>query len=92
MAILAKLLDMDFKFFCTAFTLTFICKPILKSIGPKLAILSLKILQKINEMAISQTPILPKFHLPKSLILLYFSMNLSENFRINVNMDFAHTI
>ena len=42
-------------------------------------------------MAISQKPILPKCHSPKSLLLLHFSMNLSETFRINVNMDFAHT-
>ena len=42
-------------------------------------------------MAISQNPILPKCHSPKSLLLLHFSMNLSETFRINVNMDFAHT-
>ena len=42
-------------------------------------------------MAISQNPILPKFHSPKSLLLLHFSMNLSETFRINVNMDFVHT-
>ena len=67
-------------------------KPILKSIRPKLAILSSKILQKITKMAISQNPILPKCHSPKSLLLLHFSMNLSESYRINVNMDFAHTI
>ena len=42
-------------------------------------------------MAISQNPILPKCHSPKSLLLLHFSKNLSETFRINVNMDFAHT-
>ena len=39
-------------------------EPILKSIGPKMAILS----PKITEMAISQKPILPKCHLPKSIL------------------------
>ena len=88
-AILAKLLDKDFKFFFLAFTLTLIYKPILNSIRPELAILSPKILQKITKMAISQNHILLKCHSPKSLLLLHFSMNLSETFRINVNMDFA---
>ena len=45
MAILAKFLDMEFKFVCPTFTLTLIYKPILKSIRLKLAILSTKILQ-----------------------------------------------
>ena len=67
MPILAKLLDMDFKFvFFPAFILTLIYKPILKSIRPKLAILSPKILQKVTKMAISQNPILPKCHSSKS--------------------------
>ena len=77
--------------FCPAFTLTLIYKPSLKSIRPKLAILSQKKLQKLTKVAISQNPILPKCHSPKSLLLLHFSMNLSETFRIDVNMDFAHT-
>ena len=84
MAILAKLLDMDFKFVCLVFTLTLIYIPILKSIRPKFAILSPKILQKLTKVAKSQNLILPKCHSPKSL-LLYFSMNFSETFRINVN-------
>ena len=74
------------------FTVTLIYKPILKSIRPKLSILSQLILQKITKMAISQNPILPKCHSPKSLHLLHFSMNLFETFRINVNMDFADTL
>ena len=74
----------------TVFTLTLIHKPILKSIRPKLAILSPTMLQKITKMAISQNHILPKCHSPKNLLPLNFSMNLSEAFRINVNMDFAH--
>ena len=32
-----------------------------------------------------------KCHSPESLLLLHFSINLSETFRIDVNMDFAHT-
>ena len=43
-------------------------------------------------MAISQNLILPKCHSLKSLLPLHFSMNLSESFGINVNMDFAPTI
>ena len=91
MATLVKLLDMDFKFVYPVFTVTLIYKPILKSIRPKLSILSLLILQKITKMAISQNPILPKCHSPKSLLLIHFLMNLSETFRISVNIDFAHT-
>ena len=48
-------------------------------------------LKKLTKVAIPQNPILPKCHSPKSLLLLHFSMNLSETFRIDVNMDFAHT-
>ena len=47
--------------------------------------------KKLTKMAISQNPILPKCHSPKSLLLLHFFMNLYETFRINVNMYFAHT-
>ena len=43
-------------------------------------------------MAISQNPILPKCHLPKKRSPpTFFLMNLSETFRINLKMDFAHT-
>ena len=42
-------------------------------------------------MAISQNTILAKWQSPKSL-LLHFLMNLSETFRIDVNMDFANNI
>ena len=80
---------MDFKFVLPveSFILTLIYKPILKSIGPKLAILS----PKITKTDISQNPILPKCHLPKSLLLLNYSINFFETFRIDVNMDFANT-
>ena len=46
---------------------------------------------KITKMAISQNPILPKCHSPKSLLHLHFSMNLPETCRIYVNMDFTNT-
>ena len=39
-----------------------------------------KKLQKLTKVVISQNPILPKCHSPKSLLLLHFSMNLSETF------------
>ena len=90
MVILAKLLGMDFKLVLPTLTLTLIYKPILKSIRPKLAIISPKVLQKVTKMAISQNPILPKCHSPKSLLLLHFSINMSDTFRINVIMDFSH--
>ena len=54
------------QFFCLVFTVTLINKPILKSIRPKLFILSQLILQKITKMAITQNPILPKCHLSKA--------------------------
>ena len=50
-----------------------------------------KKLQKLTKVAISQNSILPKCHSPKSLLLQHFSMNFSKTFRINVNIDFAHT-
>ena len=83
---------MDFKLVLPGIYINFDIQPSLKSIIPKLAILSqTKKLQKLTKVAISQNPILPKCHSPKSLLLLHFSMNLSETFRIDVNMDFAHT-
>ena len=71
MAILAKLLDMDFKFVLPSIYINFDI-PILKSIRPKLAILSPKILQNLTKVDISQNPILPKCHSPKILLLLHF--------------------
>ena len=41
-------------------------------------------------MAISQNAILVQCQLPKSLLLQHFSMNLSETFRIDLNMDLAN--
>ena len=88
MAILAKSFEiLTSNLFCHPFTLTLIYKLILKSIRPKLAIMS----PKITKMAISQNPILPECHLPKRILLLHFTIHLSKTFRINVNMDFAHT-
>ena len=85
--------DINFKFVLPSITINFDKKPSLKSIRPKLAILDSisKKLQKLTKVAISQNPIFPKCHSPKSLLLHYCSMNFSEAFRINVNMDFAHT-
>ena len=92
MAILAKCFEIwTSNLLCPEFTLTLINKPSFKSIRPKSAIISPNKLQKLTKVAISQNPILPKCHSPKSILLLHFSMNLSETFRINVNMDFAHT-
>ena len=92
MAILATFFEIwTSNLFCPLFTLILIYKPSLESIRPKSAILFPKRLQKLTKVAISQNPISPKCHSPKSLLLLHFSTNLSETFRINVNMDFAHT-
>ena len=91
MAILAKLLDMDFKFVLPSINSNFDIQTNFE-VNQTQIIHSIPInTPKITKMAISQDPILPKCHSPKSLLLLYFSMNLSETFRINVNMDFAHT-
>ena len=81
---------MDFKLVFPAFTLTVIQTKFevnQTQIGYSIP----KKLQKLTKVAISLNPILPKCHSPKSLLLLHFSMNLSETFRIDVNMDFAHT-
>ena len=94
MAILARFLDMDFKFVLPSIYNNFDIQTnfeVNQSIRPTLSILSPLILQKITKMAMSQNPILPKCHSPKSQLLLHFSMNLSETLRINVNMNFAHT-
>ena len=91
MAILAKLLDMDFKFVLPCIYINFDIQTNFEVNQTQIGHSIPKILQKITKMAISQNPILPKCHSPKSLLLLHFSMNLSETVRINVNMDFAHT-
>ena len=49
-------------------------------------------LLKTTKMAISQNAILANCQSPKSLLLLHFSMNLSETFRIGLNMDFANKV
>ena len=48
-------------------------------------------LRKNTKMAISQNPILPKLSITKKPNFPIFSMNWSETFRIDVNMDFANT-
>ena len=67
-------------------------KPILKSIGLNLAVLSHKNLQKTTKMAISQNPIFPKCPSPKSLLLLHFSTNPSEILKINVDLHSANNV
>ena len=72
--------------FCPSFTLILRCKPNEKSIRPKLTIWDPK---NHKNGHISKCQILAKFQSPKSLLLLHFSMNLSETFRIGINIDFA---
>ena len=92
MAILAKLLDMDFKFVSPLIYINF-------NIQTNFEVNQTQIGHSIpkntpiknTKMAKSQNHILPKYHSPKSLLLLHFSINLSETFRININMDFSHT-
>ena len=88
MNILTKLLDMDFKFFVLpSIYINFNIQTNLKvnqtQIGHSIPKNTPKI--TISKHNFSQC------HSPKSLLLLHFSMNLSETFRINVNMDLAHT-
>ena len=47
---------------------------------------------KNHKIAISQNAILAKCQSPKSILLLNFYVNLSETFRIDVNMDFANNL
>ena len=86
-AILAKLLDMDFKFILRKIYINF---DIQINFEVNQTQIGHSIPKNTNMMAISQNPILPNGHSPKSLLLLSFSMHLSETVRINVNMDFAH--
>ena len=92
MAILANLLDMDFKFVLPSIHINFDRQTNFKVNQTQISHSIPKNTSKITKVALSQNPILPKCHSPKSLLLLHFSMNLSGTFRINVNMDFAHTI
>ena len=91
MAILAKLLDMDFKFFLPSIYINVDIQTNFEVNKTQISHAIPKKTPKVTKMAISQNPILPKCHSPKRLLLLHFSMNLSETFRINENMDFAHT-
>ena len=92
MAILGKLVGMDFKFVLTSCYITFDIQTNFEVNETQIGHSIPKNTPKITIMAISQNPIMPKCHSPKSLLLLHFSMNLSESFRINVNMEFARTI
>ena len=91
MAILAKLLDMDFKFVLPRSEINFDIQTNFEVNQTKIGHYIPKNTLKITKMTISQNPILPKCHSPKSLLLLHFSMNLSESSRINVNMDLHST-
>ena len=77
--------NMNFKFVLPSFTLSLIYKPSLKSIGPKLAILSPK------NSPYLKTPFCPSVIHQKAYSSYIFQLNLSECVRINVNMDFTHT-
>ena len=88
MAILDKLLDMDFKFVLPSIYINFDQQTNFEVNQTQL--LSQKYSKNHYNGHISK-PILPRCHSPKSLLLLHFTMNLSQTLRINVNMDFAHT-
>ena len=81
MAILANLLDIDFKFVLLNIYINFDTQT------------NFEVNQTQSSHSIPKNT--PKKHqsghISKSLLLLHFSMNLSETFRNNVNMDFAHT-
>ena len=81
MAILAKLLDMDFKFVLPSIYINFDIQTNFEVNQTQIGHSVPKNTPKITRMAISQNPILPKCHSPKSLLLLHFSMNLSEAYR-----------
>ena len=81
MVILSKLVDMDFKFVLPSIYINF-------DIQTQVSHSILKNTPEMTKMAISQNPILPKCHPPKILLLLHFSMNLTEIFRMNVNTGF----
>ena len=83
--------DMDFKLVLPSIYINFDIQTKFEVNQTQIGYFIPKQLQKLTKVAISQNPILPKCHSPKSLLLLHFSMNLSETFRIDVNMDFAHT-
>ena len=77
MAILAKLLDVDFKFVLSDIYINFDIQTNFEVNQTQIGHSIPKNTQKIPKMAISQNPILPKCHSPKRLLLIHFSMNLS---------------
>ena len=80
MAILAKLLDMDFKFVLPYIYSNFDIQTNFEVKQTQINHLhSIPInTPKIIKVAISENTILPKCHSPKSLLLLHFSMNFSK--------------
>ena len=87
MAILAMFFEIwTANLFCPSFTLILRGKPNWELIGPNLTILA----SKATKMAMSQNAFFAKCQSPKSLLLLHFSIYLSETFKICVNVDFAN--
>ena len=80
MSILAKFLDMDFKFILSIIYINFSIQTNFEVNQTQIGHSIPKITPKITKMAISQNSILPKCDSLKSLLLHY-----------NVNIDFAHT-
>ena len=91
MAIFANLLDMDFKFGFLGIYIYFDTQTNFEVNQTQINHSIPKNTPKNHQSGHISKPHSPNCHSPKSLLLLHFSMNLSETFRINVNMDFAHT-
>ena len=91
MAILANLLDMDSKFVFPRIYINFDIQTKFEVNQTKIGHSILQNTPENHQSGHISKPHFPKCHSPKSLLLLHFSKNLSETFRINVNMVFAHT-
>ena len=75
MAILAKLLDMEFKFVLPSIYINFEKQTNFEVNQTQIGHSIPKSTPKFTKTAISQDPILLKCHSPKSLFLLHFAMN-----------------
>ena len=87
MAILAKLLDMDFKFVLPCMYINFDTQTNFEVNQTQIS----HFIPKNNPKNQQCGHYLKTPFCPSVIHLLHFSMNLSETFRINVNMDVAHT-
>ena len=76
---LAYFWDMDFKLVLPSIYINFDIQTKFEDIQTQIGHYILKKLQKLTKVAISQKPILPKCHSPKSLLLLHFWI-LGSNF------------